>query len=112
MDDSVQEVRQVWDKGQRLSVRMIGEECKVPKTIVHRICTVELQVRKSSTESPDESDQGALFIEVPGIECYETDPELLDRVITGDETFILSLIWNYNVRVASGTIRSLFTLKK
>ena len=45
-DDSVQKVRQVLDKDRRLSVRMIAEECGIPKTIVHRILTEDLQMRK------------------------------------------------------------------
>ncbi|GFR26713.1 HTH_48 domain-containing protein [Trichonephila clavata] len=45
-DDSLQKVCQVLDKDQRLKVRMIAEECGITKTIVHRILTGDLQMRK------------------------------------------------------------------
>ncbi|CAN8003290.1 unnamed protein product [Ixodes hexagonus] len=92
-DDSVQKVRQVLDKDRQLSVRMIAEECGIPKTIVHRILTEDLQMSKVCAKMvpkvlTSEMKEERLLKGQELHERYETDPEFLDRVITGDETWI------------------------
>ncbi|CAN7938004.1 unnamed protein product [Ixodes hexagonus] len=92
-DDSVRKVRQVLDKDRRLSVRMIAERCGIPKTIVHRILTGDLQMSKACAKMvpkvlTSEMKEERLLKCQELHERYETDPEFLDRVITGDETWI------------------------
>lgn len=56
MDNSMQKVHEVLDKEWRLSVRLITEECRIPKTIV-RVLTKDLLMRKvceNGAKSPDE----------------------------------------------------------
>ncbi|KAM7298352.1 putative uncharacterized protein FLJ37770 isoform X1 [Ixodes scapularis] len=92
-DDSVQKVRHVLDKDRRLSVRMVADECGIPKTIVHRILTEDLQMRKVCAKMvpkvlTSEMKEERLLKCQELHERFETDPEFLDRVITGDETWI------------------------
>ncbi|KAK8784948.1 hypothetical protein V5799_008687 [Amblyomma americanum] len=92
-DDSVQKVRQVLEKDQRLSVRMIAEECGIPKTIAHHILMNDLKVRKVCTKIvrkvlTSEMKEELLLKCQEVHEHYDTDPDFLDRVITGDETWI------------------------
>ncbi|CAN8022820.1 unnamed protein product [Ixodes persulcatus] len=72
---------------------MIAEECGIPKTIVHRILTKDLQMRKVCAKMvpkvlTSEMKEERLFKCQELHERFETDPEFSERVITGDETWI------------------------
>jgi len=45
-DENVQKIRGKLNSDRRLSVRMIAEECYVPKTIVHEIIKDQFGMRK------------------------------------------------------------------
>lgn len=92
-DDTVQKVRQRLDQDRRMSVRMLAEEIGVPKSVVHRILTEDFNMRKVCAKmvpkvlNDDMKEQRVLACQELLEQC-KNDPGLLDRVVTGDETWI------------------------
>lgn len=92
-DDSVHKVREVLDEDWRLSVRMIAEECGIPKAIVQCILTEDLQLWKVCSKMVpkvlmSEMKEQRLLKCQELHERYKMDPEFSDRVTTGDKTGI------------------------
>jgi len=92
-DQNVEVVRAVMVKDRRLSVRMIAEETGLDKSAVHRILTdhshmriicVKLVPKNLSVEQ--KANRLEIFQDLLG--RLETEPHFLDKVITGDESWV------------------------
>lgn len=93
LDENVDRVRAVLAKDRRLTVRMIGEEINLSKTVVHRIITEKLNMRKICAKLvpqvlTDDQKENRVFICQELLDRLTTEPTFLNRVITGDETWI------------------------
>ncbi|KAL4085370.1 hypothetical protein QTP88_027229 [Uroleucon formosanum] len=92
-EENVIRVRDLVRSDRRLTVRMIGEQLGLTHTIVHQILTNDLEMRKicakmvpkilSQDQKDNRRDRCLDFLEQ--IENY---PSFLERVITGDESWI------------------------
>jgi len=83
----------VLDRGRRLSVRLIAEEVGLPKTDVHRIITENLHMRKICAKLvpknlSDEKKENLLLISRELLDLLTSEPDFLQRMITGDETWV------------------------
>jgi len=92
-DESVEKVRKILTGDRRLSVRMIAELSDIPKTVVHRILTEDLQMRKVCAKMvpkilTDDMKNTRVQKCQELLERYEVDPDFLDKVVTGDESWI------------------------
>lgn len=92
-DENVAKVRELLNSDRRLSIRLIAQEVHLAKSTVHSIVTDDLQMRKMCAKLvpkvlSDEQKEHRVTICRELLERLETDPNLLDRVITGDETWI------------------------
>ena len=84
----------VMTKDRRLSVRMIAEETGLDKNAVHRILTDHLHMRKICAKVVLKNlsvEQKANWLEICQdlLGRLETEPDFLDKVITGDESWVL-----------------------
>lgn len=86
-------VRDLVRADHRLTVRMIGEELNLSHTTVHQLLTNELGMRKICSKmvprhlSQDQKDiRKARCVDF--LDAIEQDPHFLERVITGDETWV------------------------
>ena len=90
---NVEVVRAVMAKDRRLSVRMIAEETVLDKNAVHRIltdiCTCEKFMRNWCRKSClwSKKQTGWKFVRICW-EVLEIEPDFLDKVITGDESWV------------------------
>jgi len=92
-DENVIKVRDLVRSDHRLTVRMIGEQLGLTHTTVHQILTNDLEMRKicakmvpkilSQDQKNNRRDRCLDFLEQ-----IENDPSFLERVITGDESWI------------------------
>ena len=85
-------VRAVMAKDRRLSVRMIAEETGLDKSAVHRIVTDHLHVRKICAKLVPKNlsvEQKASRLEICQdlLGKLEIEPDLFDKVTTGDESW-------------------------
>ena len=86
--DNIERVKQMVRTDRRFTVQMIAEELSINKDTVWSIITENLEMRKVCAKmvpkllSVDQKQQRDI------IECLEDDPDLLGRVITGDESWI------------------------
>jgi hypothetical protein len=74
----------------RLTIRMIADELNINESTVHRTVTQDLNLRKVCADMVPKiwnDDQKARRIEVSVemLEQFETEPDFLNRVVTGDE---------------------------
>jgi len=92
-DENVEVVPAVMVKDRRLSVSMIAEETVLDRNAVHRILTDHLHIRKICTKLVPKNlsvEQKANRLEI----CQdlqgrlEIEPNFLDKVITGDESWV------------------------
>jgi len=92
-DQNVEVVRAVMAQDRRLSVRMIAEETGLDKNAVHRILTDHLHMRKIWAKLVSKNlsvEQKANRLEI----CQyllgrpKIEPNFLDKVITGDESWV------------------------
>ena len=93
-DENVERVRQKVRNDRRLTVRMIAEELGMNSERVWRIITEDLGMRKICTKMvPRLRNEGQKEWRVQGcqdiLELLETKPNLLKRVVAGDES------WNF-----------------
>ena len=94
-DQNVEVVRAVMAEDRRLSVRMIAEEMGLDKSAVHRILTDHLHMRKICAKLvpknlPVEQKANRLEICQDLLGRLEIEPDFLDKVITGDESWMLN----------------------
>lgn len=92
-DQNVKKVRNMLNSDRRLSVRMLADECNIPKSTVHRIVTEDLGMRKICAKMvpkvlSDEQKAARATISRDLLEQCESDPNFLDNVIMGDETWV------------------------
>lgn len=92
-DENVTRVRDLVRSDRRLTVRMIAEELNLNHTSVHQILTNELEMRKICAKMVPKNlsqDQKDLRKErsLDFLESIENDPHFLERVITGDESWV------------------------
>ena len=91
--DNIERVKQMVRADRRLTVRMIAEELSINKDTVWSIITENLEMRKVCAKmvpkllSEDQKQQRVTVCQ-DIIERLEDDPDLLGRVITGDESWI------------------------
>lgn len=92
-DNNVARVRQLLDSDRRLSIRMVANELNLSSTVVFRIVTEDLAMRKVCAKlvpkvlSDDEKTNRA-EISSELLQRVEIEPDWLDNVITGDETWV------------------------
>ncbi|XP_071453429.1 protein GVQW3-like [Hetaerina americana] len=91
--ESVRKIRDVLNSDRRLSVRMIAEQCNVPKTTVHEIIREQLQMRKICAKLvpkvlSDDQRLNRLEIATQLADHCKNDPHFLENVVSGDETWI------------------------
>ena len=90
-DVNIKHVRQMLQKDRRLTVRMIADELDLGKSQVWQISTEYLDMRKVCTKmvprllNDDQKDRRVQVCQ-DILERFETDPDLLGRVINGDES--------------------------
>nr|XP_012143528.1 PREDICTED: putative uncharacterized protein FLJ37770 [Megachile rotundata] len=92
-DTNVDKVREILNSDRRLSIRLIAQELNLTKSTIHSIVTEDLQMRKVCAKLvpkvlTEEQKERRVTISRELLECLERDSNLLDRVITGDETWI------------------------
>jgi len=92
-DQNVELVRAVMAKDRRLSVRMIAEETGLDKNAVHRILTDHFHMRKICaklvpTNLSVEQKANRLEICQDLLGRLEIEPNCLDKVITGNESWV------------------------
>ena len=92
-DENVDRIRDLVRSDRRLTVRMIGEELNLTHTTVHQILTNELGMRKICAKMVPKNlsqDQKNIRKErcLDFLNSIENDPHFLERVITGDESWV------------------------
>ena len=91
--DNIECVKQMVCADHQFTVRMITEELSINKDTVWSIITENLEMRKGCAKmvpkllSEDQNEQRVTVYQ-DIIERLEDDPDLLGRVITGDESWI------------------------
>ena len=95
-DENVEAVRQAVRGDRRLTVRMIAEEVGIDRQTVWEIITEELSMRKICAKMVPKllsDDQKARRMQVceDTLQKIENDPELLTKVITGDENWVFEI---------------------
>jgi len=89
----VAKVKAVLDADRRLSIRLIADQVGLPKSIVHEIVTTELQTRKVCAKLvpkvlTEEQKENRVSISRELLDRVRGDPDFLEQVITGDETWV------------------------
>jgi len=111
--DNTAQIRELVRSNQRLTVKIIADEVNVNREAVHQILTEELGMRKicakmvprNLTEQQRDA-QVSVYAEL--LEQVEADPELMERVITGDESWFFqysNMIQRPNTKVSNGVRR-------
>uniref|UniRef100_A0A8C4Q5Q6 Mos1 transposase HTH domain-containing protein n=1 Tax=Eptatretus burgeri TaxID=7764 RepID=A0A8C4Q5Q6_EPTBU len=90
--DNIERVKYMVRADHRLMVRMISEELSINKNTVWSIITENLEMHKVCAKmvpllSVDQKQQRVTVYQ-DILECLEDNPDLLGRVITGDESWI------------------------
>ncbi|XP_026333857.1 protein GVQW3-like [Hyposmocoma kahamanoa] len=92
-DENVDRVRQLLNEDRRQGVRLIAQTLNIAKSTVHRIVTEELHMRKVCAKlvpkvlTDEQKDLRVLRCREL-LDLCERDPDFLDTVITGDETWV------------------------
>ncbi|KMQ83968.1 histone-lysine n-methyltransferase setmar-like protein [Lasius niger] len=92
-DQNVKVVRALMAKDRRLSVRMIAEQTGLDKNAIHRILTDDLRMRKICAKLVPKHlsvEQKAIRLKICQdlLGRLEIEPNFLDKVITGDESWM------------------------
>ena len=92
--DNIERVKQMVHAEGRLTVRMITEELSINKDTVWSIVTENLEMCKVCAKMvpkllAEDQKQQRVTVCQDIIECLEDDPDLLGRVITADESWIV-----------------------
>jgi len=90
-ENNVARVKAVLDRDRHLSVRLMAEEVGLPKTDVHQIITEDLHMRKICVKLvpknlSDEQKDKRVLVSRELLDRMTSEPNFLQRVITGDET--------------------------
>jgi hypothetical protein len=105
----VAKVKNVLDFDRRLNIRFITDQVGLPKSIVHKIVTTELQMRKVCAKLvvkvlTDERKENRVSSSRELLGLVRVDPDFLDQVITGDETWVFQYDPETKDRGLSGTL--------
>lgn len=92
-DNAIEKVRVLLNTDRRLSVRLIADQLDIPKSVVYRIVTEDFQMRKVCAKLvpkvlTDEQKTNRVTVSQELVDCCEEDPNFLDDVITGDESWM------------------------
>lgn len=92
IDKNVSRVNELLNSDRRMSVRMIAETLNIAKTTVHDIVTINLQMRKVCAKLVPKlltADQKMNRVTIARelLERVQDNPDFLNNVITGDETW-------------------------
>lgn len=92
IDKNVSRVRNLLNVDRRMSIRLLADTLNIPKTVVHRIVTEELNMRKVCAKLvpkllTDEPTANRVLIASELKLRVEIEPDYLNNVITGDETW-------------------------
>ena len=92
-DDNVSRVCDCLNSDRRMSVRMIAETLSIPKSIVHGIVIDNLNMRKVCAKLvpkilTDDHKTNRVLIASELLERVQSEPDFLNNVITGDETWV------------------------
>ncbi|XP_066959215.1 histone-lysine N-methyltransferase SETMAR-like [Macrobrachium rosenbergii] len=93
INENVACVKAVMDTDRQMNIRLIANEVRIPKTVIHRIVTEDVNMRKicakvvpkNLTEGQKET---RLSICQDIVNCLSTEPNMLNRAITGDESWL------------------------
>ena len=111
-DQNVELVQAVMVKERRLSVRVIAKETGLDKNAVHSILTDHLHMRKQVLKNLSvEQKVNRLEICQDLQGRLEIEPNFLDKVITGDESWVFDKIARPNGKVRNGTRKVLLGRK-
>ncbi|XP_066943504.1 protein GVQW3-like [Macrobrachium rosenbergii] len=88
-DENVTCVKAVLGNDRQMSIRLSADEVGIPKAVVHRIVTEDLNMRKNCAkivpDNPTEEQmETRLSICQDIVNHLSTEPNMLNRVITGD----------------------------
>jgi len=91
-DENVQRVRNLLNSDRRFSVYQVADALNMSKSTVHRIISEDLSMRKVCAKLvpralADEQKQLRVLRCQELLELCEDDPEFLNKVVTGDETW-------------------------
>ena len=91
--DNTEQVKKLVRADCRLTVRMIASELSISKETVWRIITKDLGVRRICAKMVpklllDDQKERRVLVCKDTLERLETEPNLLDKVISGDESWI------------------------
>lgn len=91
-DTNAQRVRTLIRQDRRLTIRMLADELNINRETVRKILTEDFAMKKLCAKMvpknlSDEQKAHRLNIAQDLLEQVESDPTLLDRVITGDESW-------------------------
>jgi len=94
-DDNIEKVRDVIRKDQRLGVRAVAEEVDLDRESVQRILREELNMRKVCAKMvskvlSDEQKERRKELCLDLLQRIENEPDLLNSIITCDETWIFT----------------------
>ena len=108
---SVARVKIVLDRDRRLQVRLIAEEVGLPKTDVHGIITEDMHMRKICAKLvlknlSDEQKDKCVLVSREILDRVTNEPDFLQGVITGDETWVFEYNPTPKDTVQSGTLPS------
>ena len=91
-ENNVARVKVVLDRDRCLQVQLIAEEVGLPKTDVHRIITEDLHMRKICAKlvpkNLSDEQKGCVLVFWELLDRVKSEPNFLQRVITGDETWV------------------------
>jgi len=93
VDATVAKVKGLLDQDRRLSVREVAQELDLCKSTVHTIVTTNLAMRKVCARLvpkvlSDEQKERRVQASRDMLERVESDPNILDYVVTGDESWV------------------------
>jgi len=91
--DNTARVRELVRSDRRLAVNMIADEVNLNREAVHQLLTEELGMRKVCAKMvprnlTEQQRDARVSVCVKLLEQVEADPELMQRVITGDESWL------------------------
>ncbi|XP_066965661.1 protein GVQW3-like [Macrobrachium rosenbergii] len=78
-DENVTRVKAVLDTDRRMDIRLIADEVRIPKTVVHRIVTGDLSMGKICAKLvPEEQKETRLSICQDIVNLLSTEPNMLE----------------------------------
>jgi len=97
--DNTAQVRELFRSDRRLTVNMIADEVNLNREAVRRILTEELGMRKVCAKMvprylTEQQRDARVSVCAELLEQVEADPALMERVITGDESWFFQYVYD------------------